>query len=371
MAINFPDSPTIGDEFTGGGFTWTWSGTSWEKVEAVSGGPGDPTQTFYLNFSASPNLQNFTGSFGSGYYVFNAFSTSEPPIEVTGSVKLLKDFSPLATITFADSEIGGGTGSASAARSVEDSFQVIEVTATNPFFLRIDYYESANIKEPVSLTATAITTSQSYTTTAATTFIAAIGGGGSGSNNGPSNPRGGAGGGSGYLATGSKPPGTYSVVIGSGGLWLGQNLTGGRGGTTSFDDISAEGGYGATVGAYYGSGGAGGSSGGGGSYSGFGRGAVLGGTGEGGSNGPSGSGSGVVPASWVPAQPEMTSDTYPSEDSGKPGGVYAGGNGGRYDVDSSAYNDAATNTGGGGGAGLGPAGSGNGGSGVVYVLGLG
>ena len=36
MAINFPDSPTIGDEFTGGGFTWTWNGSSWEKVVASS-----------------------------------------------------------------------------------------------------------------------------------------------------------------------------------------------------------------------------------------------------------------------------------------------------------------------------------------------
>lgn len=36
MAINFPDSPSVGDEFTGGGFTWTWNGSSWEKVVALS-----------------------------------------------------------------------------------------------------------------------------------------------------------------------------------------------------------------------------------------------------------------------------------------------------------------------------------------------
>lgn len=35
MAINFPGSPTIGDEFTGGGFTWTWNGSSWEKLAAT------------------------------------------------------------------------------------------------------------------------------------------------------------------------------------------------------------------------------------------------------------------------------------------------------------------------------------------------
>jgi hypothetical protein len=29
-AINFPDSPTVNDEFTVGGRTWKWSGTVWE-----------------------------------------------------------------------------------------------------------------------------------------------------------------------------------------------------------------------------------------------------------------------------------------------------------------------------------------------------
>jgi hypothetical protein len=42
MALDFPNSPTIGDEFTGGGFTWVWTGDSWDKVMAsvASGGNG-------------------------------------------------------------------------------------------------------------------------------------------------------------------------------------------------------------------------------------------------------------------------------------------------------------------------------------------
>jgi hypothetical protein len=41
MALDFPDSPAIGDEFTGGGFTWVWTGDSWDKVMAsVAGGNG-------------------------------------------------------------------------------------------------------------------------------------------------------------------------------------------------------------------------------------------------------------------------------------------------------------------------------------------
>lgn len=41
MALNFPDSPTIGDEFTGGGFTWVWTGSTWSKVVAAVGGSND------------------------------------------------------------------------------------------------------------------------------------------------------------------------------------------------------------------------------------------------------------------------------------------------------------------------------------------
>ena len=36
MALDFPNSPTIGDEFTGGGFTWVWDGTSWTKMAAAT-----------------------------------------------------------------------------------------------------------------------------------------------------------------------------------------------------------------------------------------------------------------------------------------------------------------------------------------------
>jgi len=32
MAINFPDAPTTGDEFTSGYRTWKWDGTTWESL---------------------------------------------------------------------------------------------------------------------------------------------------------------------------------------------------------------------------------------------------------------------------------------------------------------------------------------------------
>ena len=32
MAINFPDAPSNGDEFTSGDRTWKWDGTTWESL---------------------------------------------------------------------------------------------------------------------------------------------------------------------------------------------------------------------------------------------------------------------------------------------------------------------------------------------------
>ena len=34
-AINFPDSPTVGDLFTVGNVTWKWSGTVWQGLGAA------------------------------------------------------------------------------------------------------------------------------------------------------------------------------------------------------------------------------------------------------------------------------------------------------------------------------------------------
>lgn len=46
MALNFPNSPTVGEEFTGGGFTWVWTGTTWDKLQASAGGGSGG---FYVN----------------------------------------------------------------------------------------------------------------------------------------------------------------------------------------------------------------------------------------------------------------------------------------------------------------------------------
>ena len=41
-ALDFPDSPEIGQIFTGVERTWTWNGSVWEIFGAVSVGPQGP-----------------------------------------------------------------------------------------------------------------------------------------------------------------------------------------------------------------------------------------------------------------------------------------------------------------------------------------
>lgn len=54
MAISFPSNPNIGDEYTAGGFTWVWSGSSWDKIaKGVGGGNG-----FFL-YTGTSGFTNF------------------------------------------------------------------------------------------------------------------------------------------------------------------------------------------------------------------------------------------------------------------------------------------------------------------------
>jgi hypothetical protein len=41
-AINFPDSPTIGDTFVIGDITWEWTGSVWKGYTTPVQGPAGP-----------------------------------------------------------------------------------------------------------------------------------------------------------------------------------------------------------------------------------------------------------------------------------------------------------------------------------------
>ena len=137
-----------------------------------------------------------------------------------------------------------------------------------------------------------LTSTQSITLTKSFTAYCIGGGGGGGTRrSGGSGYKSGGGGGSGYYATGTVSPGTYTATIGSGGS-TSLNSAGGTGGTSSISTVSASGGNGGARGDT--SPGTGGSGGSGGGTGGEARGDYGGGANGADGNGASGSGSGVT-----------------------------------------------------------------------------
>lgn len=47
-ALNFPDSPSVGDTFSAGGRTWQWTGTTWD---ILTSGPVVVTEQFHPFFT--------------------------------------------------------------------------------------------------------------------------------------------------------------------------------------------------------------------------------------------------------------------------------------------------------------------------------
>lgn len=58
-AIDFPDNPTVDQEFTAVGRTWIWSGTVWESA------PAPPPKSFEVSATAPPNPDSGDGWFDS------------------------------------------------------------------------------------------------------------------------------------------------------------------------------------------------------------------------------------------------------------------------------------------------------------------
>jgi hypothetical protein len=80
MPIDFPNSPTVNQEFSVDGNVWKWTGNTWDIVLQTVVGPTGPT--------GATGLTGATGPTGSGYDGITATTTSTS-IEVNDSVNLL------------------------------------------------------------------------------------------------------------------------------------------------------------------------------------------------------------------------------------------------------------------------------------------
>lgn len=125
MAINFPDSPSVGDEFTGGGFTWTWNGSSWEKVAA--------TTTSGTGFSLLVGLS------GNTTYTF---PTSQP----AGSYSISSSLNDTTFDTYLITSTNENAGYASGTEPLEASAEfnrVVVYGATTNDVLNFEYKPSS------------------------------------------------------------------------------------------------------------------------------------------------------------------------------------------------------------------------------------
>jgi hypothetical protein len=75
MALSFPTNPTIGQEFSGGGKTWAWTGAAWEAVASSSGaGLPEGAKTLITSGYSSSSAYAYTpsASLPAGSYMLTA-----------------------------------------------------------------------------------------------------------------------------------------------------------------------------------------------------------------------------------------------------------------------------------------------------------
>lgn len=67
MAISFPVSPTVGDEFEAAGKTWVWTGSTWDAI-GISGGGGGGVTGFFLAVTPGNTTYAFEAPNPAGIY---------------------------------------------------------------------------------------------------------------------------------------------------------------------------------------------------------------------------------------------------------------------------------------------------------------
>lgn len=68
MALDFPNAPSVGEQFTSNGRTWIWDGTVWNTVTTaiVSGPTGPAGSNGYVGADGAAGATGPTGPAGSG-----------------------------------------------------------------------------------------------------------------------------------------------------------------------------------------------------------------------------------------------------------------------------------------------------------------
>ena len=86
-AIDFPNSPTLNQQFTSGNTTWEWNGTTWDVIRTPVVGPTGPQgATGPLGPTGPTGTQGITGPTGStGPTGAWTYSSALPPVGASAS----------------------------------------------------------------------------------------------------------------------------------------------------------------------------------------------------------------------------------------------------------------------------------------------
>ena len=98
MALNFPDSPSSGDQYTSGGTTWEFDGTVWNVVPAQVQVNVNTFKTFTADTgTTTADIQNDTLVVAGGTNVTTAISGDTLTINATASGGISNAFATVVT----------------------------------------------------------------------------------------------------------------------------------------------------------------------------------------------------------------------------------------------------------------------------------
>ena len=118
MALAFPNSPLVGDQYTSGGVTWQWNGTTWDIVISGGGGGGGGSSLSFATIAVS------------GQDNVSADSGADTLTLVAGAVMSITTNASTDTVTLTSSG-GGGDVNQNAFSTIMVAGQS-DVVADNP-----------------------------------------------------------------------------------------------------------------------------------------------------------------------------------------------------------------------------------------------